>query len=84
MSTVRPGQIKWTFTWPLRTSVASSAGSVKFAVVTPGSAVPSPGAITLPASFAGFLKAFIQIVPRHSGYKTLPKKQDGEHVYQRA
>jgi hypothetical protein len=38
--------------------VASFAGSVRLAAVTPGSAAPSPGAITLSASFAGWLKSF--------------------------
>ena len=39
-------------------SVASFAGSVTFADVTPGSAAPSPGANTLSACFAGSLKGY--------------------------
>ena len=41
-------------------SVASFAGSPTMVAVTPGSASPSPGASTLAASCAGWLKGFFQ------------------------
>jgi hypothetical protein len=40
------------------TSVAGFAGSLKLVAVTPGSASPAPGAITLSASSAGWLIGF--------------------------
>jgi hypothetical protein len=46
--------------------VASFAGLPGFFLQTPGSASPSPGAITLSASFAGWLDAFIQLTFNHT------------------